>query len=97
MLDFVSAHADLILVVLKDSTVMTDRPLVLEESHLVTEMFYHLMATPQGSLLAMQKLQNNAIRFHHMLVNLLVVFTTREMALKNEQLSVIEVRMSLDK
>lgn len=76
VLDFVSAHADLLAAILKDTAV--NKPLVLNEIRLVTEMFYHLVANAQSLLV--QKLQQNAMRFHHALLNLFVTLTSREIS-----------------
>lgn len=96
-----SAHADLLAAILKDTAV--NKPLVLNEVglnlslcflryltvvaekrscsrqiRLVTEMFYHLVANAQSLLV--QKLQQNAMRFHHALLNLFVTLTSREIS-----------------
>jgi len=41
-------------------------------------MFYHLVANAQSLLV--QKLQQNAMRFHHALLNLFVTLTSREIS-----------------
>jgi hypothetical protein len=109
VLDFVSAHADLLAAILKDTAI--NKPLVLDEVRtdgsssplrstmtellvcvcyslqirLVSEMFYHLVANAQSLLV--QKLQQNAMRFHHALLNLFVTLSSRELSLSQNRYS----------
>jgi nuclear pore complex protein Nup205 len=75
VLDFVLAHSDLLLAILKDNSL--ENPAVLNEIRLATEIFYHLVANAQALLV--QKLTSNAMRFHHTLLNLFTALSRREM------------------
>jgi len=73
ILDFVEVHSELLISILKDRSSLTQSSLTI--LLLTTELFYHLS---QHALLMQQKLQTKAIKFEHLMINLLSKYCVRE-------------------
>jgi hypothetical protein len=68
-LDFMEAHYDVLSTILKEAAASNPSQFVLEEAALITGLFY---CTARSLSLMQEKLKQSTLRFHHLLMRLLV-------------------------